>query len=184
MSTLLEECFSRKILIGGCPLGMTVGTQARWLVRMAVNNAGRNLEYQTWLVSTEWRRIKKKKSLAGCILLTHKRLFPAWPHLVRSDVLTQNRKDVFLLNWISCTHLHCLQYTYTYMHIERKDRHTDTNSISMIHFSVLTTSVYFPSCLMTQHCWVHSHDRTKMCGSHRNHQSWEYWLAIRIAMMR
>lgn len=47
MSTLSEECFSRKILIGGCPLGITVGTQARWLVRMAVSNAGRNLENGT-----------------------------------------------------------------------------------------------------------------------------------------
>lgn len=44
MSTLCEECFSRKIFMGGWPLGMTVGTQARWLVRTAVRSAGRNLK--------------------------------------------------------------------------------------------------------------------------------------------
>lgn len=44
MSTLWEECFSRKIRIGGCPLGMTVGTQARWLVSTAVRRAGKNLK--------------------------------------------------------------------------------------------------------------------------------------------
>lgn len=44
MSTLWEECFSRKIRIGGWPFGMTVGTQARWLVRTAVSKAGKNLK--------------------------------------------------------------------------------------------------------------------------------------------
>lgn len=44
MSTLCEECFSRKILIGGWPFGMTVGTQAKWLVRTAVSKAGKNLK--------------------------------------------------------------------------------------------------------------------------------------------
>lgn len=44
MSTLWEECFSRKILIGGWPFGMTVGTQAKWLVRTAVSRAGKNLQ--------------------------------------------------------------------------------------------------------------------------------------------
>lgn len=30
--------------MGGCPLGMTVGTQAKWLVRTAVSKAGKNLK--------------------------------------------------------------------------------------------------------------------------------------------
>lgn len=44
MSTLCEECFSKKIRMGGCPFGMTVGTQARWFVKIAVRSAGKNLK--------------------------------------------------------------------------------------------------------------------------------------------
>lgn len=44
MPTLWEECFSKNIFIGGCPFGMTVGTQARWLVKTAVMRAGKNLK--------------------------------------------------------------------------------------------------------------------------------------------
>lgn len=50
MSTLWEECFSKNIFIGGCPFGMTVGTQARWLVKTAVMRAGKNLKTKCMLL--------------------------------------------------------------------------------------------------------------------------------------
>lgn len=157
MSTLWEECFSRKILIGGCPFGMTVGTQARWLVRMAVNSAGRNLEisrrkywvhdYQKWLCLSVFLLTCFSKVI----------LFPCW---------TWHHKDI--LCW-----KHTQLYTLTDTLIQ-----THTHSISMIHFSILTASVYFPSCLMTQHCHgsgVQSHAMT--AGVSIISQSWEQLMA-------
>lgn len=59
----------------------------------------------------------------------------------------------FLLNWTPQTQILSLKHTQLYT-LSETPIHTHTHSMSMIHFSVLTTSVYFPSCLMTQLCHV------------------------------
>lgn len=108
---------------------------------MAVNKAGRNLEYKTRVGQ---QKFKFKILLPSWLLSISNDLvsqFPP-PDLVSLGQMFSYYTEIFGQNWTPHTHI---QHTHTDMHIH-------THCISMTHFSSLTTSVYFLSCLMTQDC--------------------------------